>query len=138
VTLSLAAQASQTPAPTRSGELSNALALSIPFELVDSLARRVVELLTESGTFGAAPPPWLDVDQAAAYLACSRQRIYDLVSAGTLRPARDGRRVLFRREWLDEYVGGCHAVATRSASPHSERLRGASAGLATRPSGGPT
>jgi hypothetical protein len=51
--------------------------------------------------------PWLDVEQAAAYLACPASRIYDLVSAyksdsdAGLEYRRDGRRLLFRREWLD-------------------------------------
>lgn len=47
------------------------------------------------------PEPWLDVAAAAVYLACSAKRIYDLVALGRLRCARDGRRLLFRREWLD-------------------------------------
>ena len=47
------------------------------------------------------PDPWLDTDAAAAYLACDPRRIYDLVAMGRLRQAKDGRRLLFRREWLD-------------------------------------
>ena len=47
------------------------------------------------------PEPWFDVPAAAVYLACSAKRIYDLVALGRLRCARDGRRLLFRREWLD-------------------------------------
>lgn len=47
------------------------------------------------------PEPWLDVAAGAAYLCCSAKRIYDLVALGQLRCARDGRRLLFRREWLD-------------------------------------
>jgi excisionase family DNA binding protein len=47
---------------------------------------------------------WLDVRGAAAHLACSTKRIYDLVAQGRVRFARDGRRLLFRVEWLDAMV----------------------------------
>lgn len=76
--------------------------LAVPDALVDAIARRVVQLMPSSA--GAPVSPWLDVDQAAAYLRCKPQRVYDLVAAGELRPAKDGRRSLFRREWLDDYL----------------------------------
>lgn len=47
---------------------------------------------------------WFTVDEAAERLRCSRQRIYDLVHDGRLEPARDGRRLLFHQEALDEYL----------------------------------
>ena len=42
--------------------------------------------------------------EAAEHLACKPQRIYDLVSQERLPFRRDGRRVLFRRSDLDEYL----------------------------------
>jgi len=48
--------------------------------------------------------PWLDVRGAAAHLACGSKRIYDLVAQRRVRFARDGRRLLFRVEWLDAIV----------------------------------
>lgn len=85
----------------------SALALTFPPELVDAIALRVVELLEErTGLPSPAPSPYLDVDGAAAYLCASRQRIYDLVSAGTLAPCRDGRRLLLKRDDLDAYLNG--------------------------------
>jgi hypothetical protein len=47
---------------------------------------------------------WLDVRAAARHLACSPKRIYDLVAEQRVRVARDGRRLLFRVEWLDAMV----------------------------------
>jgi len=47
---------------------------------------------------------WLDVRAAARHLACSPKRIYDLVAQRRVRFARDGRRLLFRIEWLDAMV----------------------------------
>jgi excisionase family DNA binding protein len=73
--------------------------LSLPPEWVEAVATRVAELLADR--IDAASRPYLDVDEAAAYLRTSRQRIYDLIAAGRLQPHRDGRRVLFRREALD-------------------------------------
>src|SRR4051812_11433558 len=44
---------------------------------------------------------YLTVEEAAVYLAASRRRIYDLVSAGRLAHHKDGRRLLFLEEDLD-------------------------------------
>ena len=49
-------------------------------------------------------PAWLNAEQAAEHLACSRGRLYDLVQVGKLEPRRDGRRLLFRRADLDAYL----------------------------------
>ena len=73
--------------------------IEFPPDFADELARRVAEQLAEVVT--APAEPYLDVDQAAAYLACDKDRIYDLKGLGRLRFVKDGRRLLFRREWLD-------------------------------------
>ncbi|MDP9417215.1 MAG: helix-turn-helix domain-containing protein [Actinomycetota bacterium] len=70
-------------------------------QLAELLAPRLAERIAPATT-----SPWLDVDEAAAYLRCSRQRIYDLRHAGDLTPHRDGRRLLFRRDDLDAYLNG--------------------------------
>lgn len=48
--------------------------------------------------------PWMSAAEAAAYMATSRDRLYDLVQLGYLTPRRDGRRLLFTREQIDEYL----------------------------------
>jgi len=77
------------------------VAVALSDEDVERIAQRVVALSSD------APPadPWLDVDEAADYLRCSRQRIYDLASMGRLTVGKDGRRSLFRRSTLDAYLG---------------------------------
>lgn len=73
----------------------------------------LAELLAPRLAGRVAPPPrspWLDAGEAAEYLRCAKQRIYDLVSAGQLEPRRDGRRVLFHTDHLDAYL-------ERSATP---------------------
>jgi excisionase family DNA binding protein len=72
----------------------------LPDDFVEQLARRVAELSSYRDC--GSTEPYLDVTQAASYLACNKDRIYDLKAMGRLRYAQDGRRLLFRREWLDE------------------------------------
>ena len=70
---------------------------------ITELVERAAELVRERA---AGPGEWLTVDEAAAYARCSRQRIYDLRSAGRLPKTGDGSRVLVRRSDLDAYLGG--------------------------------
>jgi excisionase family DNA binding protein len=80
------------------------IALTFGKEALEMIAVRVAELLAEREQPTASE--WMNVAEAAAYMRCTKQRIYDLISADRLRPGRDGARVLFRREWLDEYLAG--------------------------------
>jgi excisionase family DNA binding protein len=51
--------------------------------------------------------PYLDVDQAAAYMRCPKSRIYELSSSGKgPRFVRDGKRLLTRESWIDAYLIG--------------------------------
>jgi excisionase family DNA binding protein len=76
------------------------VAIALSDEDVERVARRVAELSAGS----SAVDPWLDVDEAAEHLRAGRQRVYDLVSTRRLKPAKDGRRLLFRRSVLDAYL----------------------------------
>jgi excisionase family DNA binding protein len=71
---------------------------------LEALADRVAALV--AARLGPSHGAWIGVREAADYLACKPQRIYDLVSQGRLPHRRDGRRVLFRRADLDRYLGG--------------------------------
>jgi excisionase family DNA binding protein len=81
---------------------SGTLDLSIGPELADAVKVAVAEVLADWSP--ATPGPWLNVKQATEYLACKKDRIYDLKRQGRLRYAKDGSRLLFRREWLEEVV----------------------------------
>jgi excisionase family DNA binding protein len=74
-----------------------------PTRLVEAVARRVAELLSAEQQ-PTAPEPYIGVDDAARYLACDRQRIYDLRSQRRLRCIKDGGRLLTRRSWIDDYL----------------------------------
>jgi excisionase family DNA binding protein len=81
-----------------------AFTITLTAEQLEALAERVAAITNDSTGSLTQPEPWLNVDQAADYLACARQRIYNLVSQRRLRHAKDGSRVLFRRQWLDDYL----------------------------------
>jgi excisionase family DNA binding protein len=101
------------------------LSLALPPELVDAIAARAAELIGERAPTDDGRSPWLTVDEAADYLRCSRQRIYDLKSAGRIVSAQDGKRPLFHRAVLDAYLlgGDVRAVAAALPLPAGSRSR---------------
>jgi excisionase family DNA binding protein len=75
-------------------------------DLPDSVLERLAELVaarinTRSADDGS---PWLTAAQAAGYIRCSVSRIRTLTVTGDLPHHRDGRRTLYHRDELDEYV----------------------------------
>jgi excisionase family DNA binding protein len=76
--------------------------IELPDTLLEEIARRAAELIAERQTPAASP--WLDTKSAAEYLCCGTDRIHDLTQLGKLTPRRDGRRLLFKRGDLDDYV----------------------------------
>jgi excisionase family DNA binding protein len=66
--------------------------------LADALAPRLATRLSSPDA------GWLNAKDAAAYLACTPDRVYDLVGLGKLAPCRDGRRLLFQQKDLDAYL----------------------------------
>lgn len=72
---------------------------------LEAIAQRAAEILQEQQP-AARSTPWRTPAEAAEYLRCGRQRIYDLVHAGKLDPRRDGARLLFHLDDLDRYVNG--------------------------------
>lgn len=74
-------------------------------ELVELVAARAAELVLEQLDAHRAPESeFLSVEEAAGFLRCDRQRIYDLCSSGRLERYRDGSRVLVRRADLVAHV----------------------------------
>ncbi len=78
--------------------------LPVPNERIEELAERTAGKVVEQ--LPQTPEPYLDVEDAAAYLACEPHRIYDLRRQG-LRHYKDGGRLLFRREDLDAWLTKC-------------------------------
>jgi excisionase family DNA binding protein len=83
------------------------LAVELPRGFVEAIADAVAARLGVAPHSSHPDSPYLDVDEAAAYIrASSKQRLYDLSSAGAIAPRRDGRRLLFHRDDLDAYLRG--------------------------------
>ena len=73
-------------------------------ETLAALAERLLPFLAVRIDHQPRAVAWLDVGGAAKHLACPRSRIYALVSAHRIPHHKDGSRLLFRREELDEWV----------------------------------
>lgn len=74
--------------------------LSFPPEVIEVIAVRVAEILTEmdqARAERASEEALLTPDEAAVLLRCKRQRIYDLISQRRLPAMREGGRRLIRR-----------------------------------------
>jgi len=90
------------------------LALQVPEDLLDEIARRAAAIVAAERTT-AAPEPWLDVDGAARHLgyadnlARGRRRVFDL-NAGAPSNGwpvhHDGRRCIYRASEIDAYLEG--------------------------------
>jgi excisionase family DNA binding protein len=89
--------------------VDDAPVLPVPPQVIELIAARAAELVL-LGTKDSASEPWIGVVEAAAYLACPRSRIYELVSRNRLPFRRDGRRLLFRRAELDAYLDRASAA----------------------------
>lgn len=73
-------------------------------ELAERIARRVAELTPTAAAEEASP--WMGIERAAAYLDWPRQRLYKLTAAGAIPHYKQDRRLLFRRDELDRWLGG--------------------------------
>lgn len=80
------------------------ISFRIPDDVVEAIAARAAELVLERGGSGSAPSPYMTVDEAAEFLRCRPQRIYDLRSSGRLRRVSDGGRALVLRSELELLV----------------------------------
>jgi excisionase family DNA binding protein len=92
--------------------------LALPPEVLEAIARRAAELVLEHRGGAGDVPELLTVPEAAAYLRCDRQRIYQLRSDGRLPRTSEGGRALVRRVDLDGLV-----VDEASLSPALARRR---------------
>lgn len=86
----------------------NTLAASLLAELdddaLDQLAKQLAPRLAALGQDHDTTSAWLDVNDAAKHIACPRSRLYALVSARRVPHHRDGSRLLFNANELDEFV----------------------------------
>ena len=77
----------------------------LELELDDAALERLAELVADR-LDGRGPEPWVGVPEAARYLDCGAQRIYNLVHARAIPHRKDGARLLFRLSELDRWLDG--------------------------------
>jgi len=92
----------------------SALRLELPEDVLEALVERVAErVLARLDINGRTDPEYLTPAEAADLLRCSRQRVYDLLSARRLRRYKDGARVLVSRAEIDAYLAGDRVALQR-------------------------
>jgi excisionase family DNA binding protein len=87
--------------------MSDPLAVAIPAELVEAIARRVVELLgVAEEREQEYASPWLDVEGACAYLGLSKNALYRYTASGSIpcRKKLGGQGLRFHRGELDGWM----------------------------------
>jgi hypothetical protein len=82
------------------------LTVSIPPELLDAIAQRTAEIMSDHA--GNTQSPWMSRKRAAEYLDLPLSR---LEKDRTLPSHRQGGRVMYHRGELDEYLLGLEAAA---------------------------
>jgi excisionase family DNA binding protein len=82
------------------GKPDETAVLPIPDEWLGVLADAVAERLALRFE-QPEPSPYATADEAADFLRCSRQHVWDLVSSRRLPAIHEGRRLLVRRSDLE-------------------------------------
>lgn len=85
--------------------LKSGVLLTLPQEVVETIARRAAELVVDQQRHDQPPSPLLTVPEAAELLRCKRHRIDDLLSQRRLTRYKDGSRTLVSRAELEMYIG---------------------------------
>jgi excisionase family DNA binding protein len=83
------------------------LTVDLPAEVVDHIAQRVIDLQAErqKSIRANTSDGWLRGAKAiAAYVGCSRSRVYQLASARRIPLERDGSALIARRSDLDRWL----------------------------------
>jgi hypothetical protein len=70
------------------------LTFRISDDVVETIAARAAELVREQLQLEQSGSPYASVDEAAAFLRCKPQRIYELRTSGLLTRYTDGGRAL--------------------------------------------
>jgi hypothetical protein len=77
--------------------------LELPNDVVEAIAQRAAEIVLERSA-PVEESPYFTVEEAAAFLRCRPQRIYNLRSDGRLSRLTDGGRALILRAECEKLV----------------------------------
>ena len=86
--------------------MSEKITLTLPPELLDTLAERVANLLAPAASPAEESSPWLDVAGACSYTGLSRDALYKLTAARAIpfRKKAGGQGLRFHRDELDAWM----------------------------------
>ena len=90
--------------------------VELPAEFVEAVAARVADLITDRFEPPKQWPEWMNVPTAARYLDCGEHRLYKLAERGQIPHVRDGARIFFERQALDEWMRSRTDLPTPTAS----------------------
>jgi excisionase family DNA binding protein len=90
------------PAGAAEADGMSGIDLHLDDDGVERLAAAIARRL--QGRLGAGGTPWLNADEAAAYIGAPISRIRQLTMGGEIPVHRDGRRVLYHRDELDRWL----------------------------------
>lgn len=95
------------------------IAVSLPEEVVERVARRAAALLKEE--MPETPERFVRVKEAAEHLGCRPHRIYDLVHQRAIPFYKEGSRLLFRCSELTAWVEKGPPRSPRTRAPRPAR-----------------
>jgi hypothetical protein len=100
------------------------LEVTIPPELVETIARRAAELVRErAGSPQEPEPEWVMVDVVEQLLPYTRHHVYRLGREGVLETKRVGKYVYFRRASVEALAGGERPASSSASRPGGGRRR---------------
>ena len=73
---------------------------------IEKIAERAAVIVLGRIRSTGATFPYFTIEEAAEYLRCNPQRVYDLLSQRRLSRFKDGRRTLVSRAELERHVEG--------------------------------
>jgi excisionase family DNA binding protein len=76
---------------------------------VAAIAEAVVRVIMRATALPTSP--WMTASEAAAYLRCPVSRVRKLTMCGDIPHEHDGRRVLYHRDRLDNFIRDGGAVS---------------------------
>jgi excisionase family DNA binding protein len=68
-----------------------------------------------------AVSPYMTTEEAAEYLRCDRQRVYDLLSQRRLTRIKEGSRTLVSRAELEQYLAASAPRSLSATRKHRDR-----------------
>ncbi len=79
--------------------------LELTDEQLEAIAARAAALVLERlGDGNGAATPWLSIGEAAAFLRCNPQRVYEMRSDGRLTAHKEGGRAVVSRVEVEALV----------------------------------